>query len=363
MSVSSLSNNKIHLVGLNGLRAIAAIAVVISHINMGLSKHFLLPNLPTTNLAGFGVTIFFSLSGFLITMILLLEKETYRSINFVNFIIRRSLRIWPLYFFYIIINLVIFLFNGIEYRDLISYYLFFIPNIPFIFNVDLPRLGHYWSLGVEEQFYIFWPLLIKFIKNISSAIALFISLFLIVKIISNIFIGTETILYKFLHVNRFDCMAIGSLGGYHYVHHKNILIKYATNRILQLLCWSVIVLILINNFHIFSIFDHEIVSVITVLLIIGLSEKKSTFDLDKKWIDFLGKISFGIYVYHPLVIYIVSLVIRPYSINNYLKYPMVYLSIITLTILVAHISYRYFETPFLKFKSNYSLVKSSGNKY
>lgn len=100
----------IFLPGLNGLRAIAAIAVVISHITLIFStfgsdfKLFGSDDKGNPNaylLASYGVTIFFVLSGFLITYLLILEKEK-KPINIKSFYIRRILRIWPLYYFYLV---------------------------------------------------------------------------------------------------------------------------------------------------------------------------------------------------------------------------------------------------------------------
>lgn len=93
--------------GLNGIRAIAAISVLISHMNESLS-FFGLSNLQGLDLAGFGVTMFFALSGYLITYLLLLEKRDYARINVGQFYIRRILRIWPLYYFFLFSRLLLF---------------------------------------------------------------------------------------------------------------------------------------------------------------------------------------------------------------------------------------------------------------
>ena len=103
--------DRVYFPGLNGLRAIAALAVVLSHLtialgNFNLNAH-LLGTLPNGNpkgidLADFGVSIFFSLSGFLITYLLLAENSRGK-INIKNFYIRRILRIWPLYYLYFLI--------------------------------------------------------------------------------------------------------------------------------------------------------------------------------------------------------------------------------------------------------------------
>ena len=166
----TIGKKKIYLPGLNGLRAIAALAVIISHTTLSLDKFGLnnkilgvdnLGNARGSDLAGNGVTIFFTLSGFLITYLLLLEKEI-ESVQIKNFYIRRILRIWPLYFLYFMISLVIAYFFHLSINIYsIPYYLFLSANIPFILSSSLPLLSHYWSLAVEEQFYLFFPQLVK----------------------------------------------------------------------------------------------------------------------------------------------------------------------------------------------------------
>ncbi|WP_293893625.1 acyltransferase [Flavobacterium sp.] len=161
-------NNKIYLPGLNGIRAIAALSVVFSHINNKLD-YYSLPKSELLDLANFGVTMFFTLSGFLITYLLLKEIEKTGTIDVKKFYMRRILRIWPLYYFYLII--VIFL-NGIQNVEWpILFYIFILPNFKTSFNGVIATVvgsenlvymvGHYWSLGVEEQFYAFWPWLVK----------------------------------------------------------------------------------------------------------------------------------------------------------------------------------------------------------
>jgi peptidoglycan/LPS O-acetylase OafA/YrhL len=167
-------NIKMHLEGLNGIRAIAAIAVVISHITLSLELFGLNPTIFGTSddgkprgllLASYGVNMFFVLSGFLISYLLLLEKE-FRKIEIIKFYLRRILRIWPLYFFYILIVFIVSVFFNFEFREEnLPFYVFFGANIASNLGLTIPHLYHYWSLGIEEQFYIFWPFLIAFISN------------------------------------------------------------------------------------------------------------------------------------------------------------------------------------------------------
>lgn len=147
---TNIISKTVYLPGLNGLRAIAALAVVISHITLGLGEFGLNNKLFGTdlegnasglNLAGYGVTIFFTLSGFLITFLLLKEKEEAK-LKIKEFYIRRILRIWPLYYLYFAICLIAMLCYGLTVNIFsIPFYIFLAANVPFILGGTLPCLS------------------------------------------------------------------------------------------------------------------------------------------------------------------------------------------------------------------------------
>lgn len=367
-----MKNKAIYLPGLNGLRAIASIGVVVSHITLGLAYFGLNPYLlgrlkngtpKGLDLAGFGVDIFFALSGFLITYLLCVEKDK-QYIQIKKFYLRRILRIWPLYYLYFFISLLIILYFGFKYNfSSLLLYLFYAANIPFILRTALPFLDHYWSLGVEEQFYLFWPWVIK---TSNSKIVLFITSILFVLIGAKIifhFFYPELIVESLINTIRFQCMIIGALAAILYKQHNRLFLKSFDNKISQIIAWAIIILVAINKFHIASILDHEIISVVTVIIITGqINIKNRIINLEMWFFDFLGKISYGIYVYHPLLIFLLSKVINRISIRRDYKYALVYLSVIGITILLAYISYEYFEKYFLKLKDRFAVVQSSGTK-
>ncbi len=211
----------IYFSGLNGLRAIAALAVVISHTTLALGDFNLNYSLiapllgPDNNgwlLAGHGVTIFFVLSGFLITFLLLSEKDL-QDIDIKKFYVRRILRIWPLYYLYFIICVGLIWYDQQSLPpNTILFYVFYAANIPFIIGSSLPYLSHYWSLGVEEQFYLFWPLVIKKVnKHLMVTIISLIFLLLSSKILFH-FYCDNPVFSTGINVTRFHCMMIGALG-------------------------------------------------------------------------------------------------------------------------------------------------------
>lgn len=359
---------KIFLPGLNGLRAIAATAVVISHTNGNLAE-FGLQQARYLDLAGFGVTIFFSLSGFLITYLLLIEKKEKGNIDIKKFYLRRVLRIWPLYYLYLLIILLLFKFYNIG--NVYFLYLLLLPNFVNLFigqfhwqkptDTAMFNLGHYWSLGVEEQFYAFWPLIISKIKKLLPFLIIFPALFFILKIVAK-FSHFPVEIQNLLHYSRFGCLALGGLGAYLYFNKSSIII-YFQNKYFELLAWIILALISLNKFHIFSIIDHEIVTIITIIIIVNqLKESKKIINLENKYFDYLGKISFGLYVYNPLVITALIYLFGFFSIeNSLLKHCLVYFSVLIFNIMVAHISYNYFEKWFLKLKSKFTTIKSASN--
>ncbi|CAN5314889.1 hypothetical protein BH09BAC5_BH09BAC5_07570 [soil metagenome] len=374
----NIPSKTIYLSGLNGLRAIAALAVVISHITLGLGEFGLNNKIFGTdikgnpsglNLAGYGVTIFFTLSGFLITYLLLKEKET-EEINIKNFYIRRILRIWPLYYLYMAIVMATAFFFNIPYeKNSIVFYVFLAANIPFIIGGLIPCLGHYWSLGVEEQFYLFWPWIVKKSKALlRTTIFICISLIVLKTILRLIDIKTNNgdvgLLYNIISITRFHCMMIGAVGAIFYYRNNVLFLKVTNNIPAQLISWIIIFLACINQFHTASFIDHEIISIVSVFLIIGQIEKsKRIINLNTSFFDFIGKISYGIYVIHPILIFYFSKLLGHFNSDSIPNYLLVYGLITTSTVLMAYLSYEFYEKRFLKLKLKYSTIKSSDTKH
>jgi peptidoglycan/LPS O-acetylase OafA/YrhL len=240
--------------------------------------------------------------------------------------------------------------------------LFFIPNVALALSAAIPMLTHYWSLGVEEQFYAFWPWVVKKSINLKWFLVIFIAVFLIVKVVMK-FVPEAYTFQFLLHYSRFGCMAIGALGAYYWYtspHKLNVLF----NPIIEIVCWLIIALVFVNRFHIFSIIDHELIAIVSVLLIINQVKGKPFVSLENPIFDYLGKISFGLYVYNPLLIHWVAKGFFMLDIGNvgWQYYLLIYLITPLVIIGVSHLSYAYVERPFLKIKDRFSIVASSGSK-
>lgn len=150
-----------HIPALDGLRAFAILAVLVHHCG----EYYLIQNSPQTSLLrsfvenlGSGVDLFFALSGFLITGILLDSLD--RPYFFRRFYWRRGLRIWPLYYTFLLAAYLVHrrVFSGIGVTPFVFYYRNFLgPD-----RASDMYVGQFWSLCVEEQFYLVWPLVLYF---------------------------------------------------------------------------------------------------------------------------------------------------------------------------------------------------------
>jgi peptidoglycan/LPS O-acetylase OafA/YrhL len=360
----------LHFRVLNGIRAIAAIAVLISHIS-GQLPDFGLNPIFTDNtgqvsgffLASFGVTMFFALSGFLITYLLLREKEK-QPIYIKHFYVRRVLWIWPLYYMFMAICVITyFIFDVDYYHPSLLFYFFFGANIAMIANAMLPFMGHLWSIGVEEQFYIFWPWMArlenkKLLKYSFLFVAVFYGLKFLLYVLQTKFPFLNIGLVA-LGVSRFHVMIMGCIGAILYYNDSKY-ISYLTHKWTQAMAWLILVLATLNMFHISSsLIDHEIIALVTIVIIFGqICRKNMIIDLDQKWFNFIGKISNGIYVIHPLLIFLSLQYVGKFAESTLINYILLYGLIIFTTVLLSSLSYEFLDNRFLVYKDRFAKIKS-----
>jgi peptidoglycan/LPS O-acetylase OafA/YrhL len=368
-----MSEKHVYFAGLNGLRAIAALGVVISHITQHLDNFHLNPRIfgsfadgkPIGLLLGsYGVTLFFALSGFLITYLLQAERDI-QPIDISKFYMRRILRIWPLYYLYLTICILVLVIFAIPFNaKVLPFYIFYTANIPFILGEPISLMAHYWSLGSEEQFYLVWPWINKnATKNLVPLIIFLIIAIVGTKLLLHCF-HPHTMLESVLDNTRFYCMLVGALGAILYKRGNRLFMQLTDNWIAQVICWFIFFMITINRFHIASFIDNEIVSIASLVLIIGqIKIKHRIINLEIKVMDFLGRISYGIYVIHPLLIFFFGFVFGRLDIPPLYKYILVYTVILFTTILLAYLSYHYFERYFLRLKKKFVVVDSSPVKH
>src|SRR5258706_606831 len=377
--------DRVYFPNLNGLRFIAAFVVIIHHVEQQKSD-FHLPNIfgvPAIQLFGrLGVILFFVLSGFLITYLLLEEERTTSTIGVRNFYIRRILRIWPLYFLIVILGLLII--PNIHFFDVPDYdkarvwhilftkillYVFFLPNLVSPLLGIVPYAAHTWSIGTEEQFYLTWPVLLKFVKKY-RLVLMFMILFgylLIARALFSSrtdFLPNKYALMGFWPTFNIDCMAIGGFFAM-LLHAKSSALKFFQNQYLfyfALVFTSILIYkgayfpsITVNNLN-FPYLYKEFYSLWFGIIILNFaSNREIGISLEAKPLKYLGKISYGLYMYQPIAIALafqVSLLF-PQAFNVVL-----YTLSVAFTIAISAISYKYFESYFLKFKGEFTSLIS-----
>lgn len=349
--------NQIH--SLNGLRGIAALLVIWVHfptvgdsafVNrfMGIGK--------SINAGYWGVDIFFVMSGFLITRILINEKFNGR-LSFRLFYAKRALRIFPIYYLVLFFCFIFLDKNGFLWC------FFYISNYFFAFNPMNSPLVHTWSLSVEEQFYLCWPLILYvFPVSISRRIIVYILplLALLASIITEYWVdspsGAADLIYRGVQyrmlslcggaamafyeekiravplwlpfgVGSFGCIVIAS--GF-YVK-KILVVKGALTVLLlggSLVSFSVVLLSVASDFH-----QHWI----------------SLRILRSRLLTFFGKISYGLYLYHFVILYAFG--VSHLQTSKNVSYGMGLL-LLFLCIVVPTISFYFVEIPFLDFKKS-----------
>ncbi|MCZ8197294.1 MAG: acyltransferase [Flavobacterium sp.] len=348
---------KNYIIGLNGIRALAVFLVIISH---RFPENHILQSFP---LGAYGVDVFFVLSGFLISRGLFFQLNSKEMIFaqkvkiLKNFFINRSLRIFPIYY---LLLLFLFLTKGIignDFRENILWYLFYGANyLNYNQNKWFGSLGHLWSLSVEEQFYILFPLLLVFVFRRK------IFIFLIILIIS----GT---LYPFfmdgksgiLTLSCINAFGIGGLFAYLEVYKKNYVSGFY--KWTFFLSIPILILLIVHNLYSSIPFFPErlAISVLAIHIIALCYLKPNSFVVNKifnnKFLNFVGIISYGVYLYHNIVPKYWNFILSKLNVFSILNSntEFSYIEFLLQTafiIILSYFSWIVIEKPILKFKKH-----------
>lgn len=341
---------------LDGVRAIAALMVMFSHF---FAQYFSLhPGwAKITVLAQSGVTLFFVLSGFLITRILLVAKT--KPGYFKNFYIKRTLRIFPLYYFF----LVVFYFllplithsQATPFKEQV-YYWTYLQNFAMTFNWPAVGPEYYWSLAVEEHFYLFWPLVVLLLslKNLRR-VSIFICLFAIG--LRYIMINKDFDVYYFTFT-RFDSLAIGALLAT--LETGNILVSKSRRYFTGILIITLPLMVLLSKFSgegagtiqviKYSIFSLAFMAIIALLIDYSPRAIANRI-LSSPFFSYSGKISYGLYVWHPTTFLLCTTYMQlPVAVMFFISFGMAYL--------FASLSYYLLEKRFLDWKQRFNESKA-----
>jgi|LakMenEpi03Aug12_release.lakeMendotaPanAssembly.Ray.scaffolds.fasta_scaffold06695_11 peptidoglycan/LPS O-acetylase OafA/YrhL len=308
-----------------------------------------------------GVNFFFVLSGFLITYLLLDEKRINKAINIRFFYVRRILRIWPLYFVVVFIGFVLipaameFLGENYQENSKLYLYLLFINNMSSIVPATAV-LGVLWSIAIEEQFYLFWPIVVEYVKR--QFLNWFFFTLVLISFVYRVFYPSNNAATLF-------CISDMALGGWiaflaitkHPLIYKIATIpRWSIIGIYVLGFLSILTLDLWHN-HTVAPFTRLIFGCYFGFIIIdqcyGIHSffKMSRFKFATKW----GKYTYGLYMLHFPVVYVCGKLFRNFYTRSLFDVLIVEtLVTFLLSLLVAFLSYRFFESRFLRLKDRFS---------
>ncbi len=400
MSAPELNKKPLHFVQLDALRFLAAIMVVLVHAFDGWWGWFGIPkklaNADRTDWSWFGmqlhnfvanfhfgVDLFFLISGFLITYLLIKEKSEKGKVNIPAFFMRRILRIWPLYFF--IIGICFFWFcpwlnstytrmaivpRDVDYKSVMLFY----NNFHTIATKswDFP-FAHFWSICIEEHFYLVWPFLVALIPIKRLPIVLISIILASMMFRAWAFYNIEESWFT-LNLNtlsRIDALALGGLVAWGHFHSpfKLRMPLYVRILLLGILLWCMTV----DNFSDWSNIFMVCWKRLIYLGLAGLLMMNFVFNPEAKFrwgpnhiFNYLGRCCFGIYLWGNILLQLIIYKIflaehKPVTdwFINHIGFGITYwLIVLGFSLVVPILSYELIEKPFMKLKSRFSIVKT-----
>jgi len=342
---------------LDTLRAFAVLFVLIEHWIINETHYTTIP------FGMIGVTTFFVLSGFLITEILLRSRNIAEENNLgllhslKQFYIRRTLRIFPIYYITIFI---LFVFNIQSIREIFIWFFTYTSNIYF-FSIQnwAGSLSHLWTLAVEEQFYIFWPLIILFIpKNkllkAITGIIIFAILFRGLMFLMSDKSENAVSFISILTPSCLDSFGLGALLAYFRMNNNKF--KFSSFKANVFLIFNIVLISVLlmfeENLISASVFKFN-VSVIALFFISKISIGFTGFMkliFENKLLMYLGKISYGLYLFHNFIPMIYRSTGLTFINNIYIKFLIQFI----LMIIIATVSWFVLEKPINNLKKRFA---------
>lgn len=310
-----------------------------------------------------GVDIFFFISGYLLTYLLIAEKNKYGKINIPKFYIRRGLRIWPLYYFLIAITPFLISWLGDQKPEYLRTILL-VNNFQTIATEtwEYP-FSHFWSICIEEHFYIVWPIILTLVpaRKLLSAILVLIGISWAYKVGTYIFLPNNWYPLYLNTLSRMDVILMGGLLAAVYLRKP---FEFKLNGYISI---GILIFLAIflsyddasdfgNMFN--GVLRRPIYITLFALPMMDLLFNPKRRKLFHKYnpLLYLGKVSYGIYMYGNILVPIVIKKIMIYEgmTNIYFYFILMF----SLSLIVPVISYELIEKPFLKLKQRFALIKT-----
>jgi|SRR5581483_5135370 len=318
----------------------------------------------TFGAGAYGVDLFFALSAYLITSLLLRERSTTGKLDLRSFYVRRILRIWPLYLGFVAFAAIAAQFlswQNLPLRYIAGYtllagnWLYVFYGLPASFAVPL------WTVSIEEQFYLAWPLALRRASNRATAF-----MAIAVLVVANLWRFALVVLaapaqaMEYNTFTRLDPIALGVL----LALFVGRLPTLSTWQRITLLATSVSTWIVTFWFTVVielpklstwqSAVGHLLTALASAAILFSVMGSQNAF-LRNKWLLYLGKISYGLYVLHEFAHYCAMRLLPASTPMQVIEQSMFSLA---LTILLAGASYRWLESPFLRLKERFAYVQS-----
>ena len=300
--MSNSASHKSYLNGINGLRILFALILLLGHI-------------PQPDFGDWGKTLaqipwpigcayaFFALSGFLA------GYHSKRNISALSYYKKKAKRLLPLYYLYIlVVILVYYLFNWTDtvWKPNLLLYLFLLPEIPFCSYTGIIPLVHLWFIGVLVFFFLIFPLFTRIEENKQPGAAIIICICWFVIKICAYLINKESFAYRFTGVMSLDCLFLGVFVGILSRNNNKLEKEIAENRPISILVWILFLTSGIYGKIIPSAIRNEYIAILTIMLILSVSSSRPIINLENRVINKFGSISYEIYVVQILSIILTS---------------------------------------------------------
>lgn len=317
----------------------------------------------------FGVDLFFTLSAFLITELLRREYVSRGKFSLSNFYIRRALRIWPLYFTFL--AAAAFLIPSILPNDqfgpvyVISFALFFGNWICVTSGLPFSVASPLWSISVEEQFYLGWPLLLRvFGMNLIKQLAIgMLTVALAVRVLLAA-LGVEGAGVWCNTLARLDPIALGALLAF-VLRGRTPNLNTGYRLLLCGLAMAGWLLVgrYLSKHGPTSIISYVVSALASVSLLVAFltTNSRLLYRAPFTWLVYLGRISYGLYVFHLFALTLMSELLVIPVLQIQLNFERRLLFSFLLTVILAAVSYRWLEQPFLRLKKRFS-YKAGGEE-
>jgi peptidoglycan/LPS O-acetylase OafA/YrhL len=368
---------------LDGLRFAAFLAVYFHHMLPHWPEFFVGLGLgdsaarwvASVVLAGSaGVDLFFCLSSYLITELLLREREAFGQVDVRAFWIRRALRIWPLYYAFIALTIFILprfwpaVFAPVDAPVALSFVLFYINWDCAILGYPFTTAALLWSVAIEEQFYLVWPVLLKHIAP-RRLWVVFLGLLVLAPAVRVYLIGLE-LPHPGIYCNtlaRLDPIALGgllalALHGRELTLSRPVRLALVLAGIGGIIGMERLAPVYVSPPPMALTWTYTAIAVCAgLLLVAGLGGPRDSGLLARPAIVYLGRISYGLYVFHHFALRLVGAAV---GLNEPTRMPAMgtvvtwWVGGFLLTLAFAAVSYRYLERPFLRLKTRFARVPS-----